>query len=148
MKFYLDSSAILKRYIQEEGTEKIQQTYLEALNAEATPHLSVRNIGEVLGTLDGYRRRGWLERKEHEVARESFITEMTRLAKLGVAKLVPVKSSLLADSWPLVEKHHIYEADALQIVSAKRLNADQLLTGDRRLADISNKEAVNATYLG
>ena len=73
---------------------------------------------------------------------------MTRLVKLGIAKLVPVKSSLLADSWPLVEKHHIYEADALQIVSAKRLNADQLLTGDRRLADISNKEAVNATYLG
>ena len=55
---------------------------------------------------------------------------------MGVAKLVPVRSRLLSESWHLVEKHNIYEADALQIVSAKHLGVDQLLSGDKRLVDI------------
>ena len=148
MKIYLDSSAIVKRYVLEEGTDKIKETYFDAFNGTATLHFSVWNIGEVLGTLDAYYRRKWLESEDYKAARESFIAETVRLIKLGVAKVVPVKSKLLAQSWLLVEKHHIYEADALQIVSAKNLGADQLLSGDQRLVDISRKEEVNAAYLG
>ena len=51
-------------------------------------------------------------------------------------------------SWALVEKYHIYQADALQIVSAKNLAADQLLSGDQRLVEVSRKEDIIATYLG
>lgn len=148
MRFYLDSSAILKRYIRERGTERVEAVYLEALNGEATLHLSTWNIGEVLGALGKYHRRGWLGDEEHGTARQAFLTEMTRLIKLGVAALVPVRSSLLAESWPLVERHGIYQADALQIASARIVDADQLLTGDQRLAETSETEAVNATYLG
>lgn len=147
MKVYLDSSAILKRYVLEEGTDLIRETYLRALNGEAALTFSVWNIGEVLRALDAYHRRGWLEEKEYNVARESFITETMRLIKLGVVGVIPVSSRLLADSWLLVEKHHIYEADALQITSTKHNNAEQLLTGDRRLADISTKEEINAIYV-
>jgi len=98
--------------------------------------------------LDTYHRRNWLESEDYRVARESFIAETVRLLKLGVAKVVPVRSKVLAESWLLVEKHHIYEADALQIVSAKHVDTDQLLSGDQRLVDISKKEKVNAAYLG
>jgi len=73
---------------------------------------------------------------------------MARLIKLGVAELVPVRSSLLAESWPLVERHEIYQADALQITSARSVDADELVTGNRRLAEVSEAEAVKATYLG
>jgi predicted nucleic acid-binding protein len=148
LKVYLDSSAIVKRYVLEEGSDKVREVYLEALNGAATLHFSVWNVGEVLGALDMYYGRGWLESEDYRVARELFIAETVRLMKLGVAKVIPVKSTLLAESWLLVEKHHIYEADALQIVSAKNLGADQLLSGDQRLVDISNKEEVNAAYLG
>ncbi len=148
MKIYLDSSAIVKRYVLEEGTDKVKETYLEAFNGAATLHFSVWNLGEVLGALDTYYRRNWLESIDYRVARETFIAETVRLIKLGAAKIIPVKSKLLAQSWLLVEKHHIYEADALQIASAKNLGADQLLSGDQRLVDISRKEEINAAYLG
>jgi predicted nucleic acid-binding protein len=69
---------------------------------------------------------GWRS-KITRAARGSFIAETVRLLRLGVAKVVPVRSRLLAECWPLVERHHIYEADALQIVSAKHLGVDQLL---------------------
>ena len=148
MKIYLDSSAIIKRYVLEQGTDKIKETYFEAFNGAATLHFSVWNVGEVLGALDTYHRRKWLESEDYKAARESFIAETVRMIKLGAAKVVPVKSKLLAQAWLLVEKHHIYEADALQIVSAKNLGVDQLLSGDQRLVDISRKEEVNAAYLG
>jgi len=148
LKVYLDSSAIVKRYVLEEGSDKVRETYLRAFNGVATLHFSVWNVGEVLGALDTYYRRKWLESEDYKAARESFIAETVRLLKLGVAKVVPVRSRLLAECWLLVEKHHIYEADALQIVSAKHLGVDQLLSGDQRLVDISNKEEVNAAYLG
>ena len=148
MKFYLDSSAIVKRYVLEEGTEKIKETYLEALNGAASLHFSVWNIGEVLGVLHAYHRRKWLESEDYTAARESFLAETTRLIKLGVAKIIPVKTKLLTQSWLLVEKYHIYEADALQVSSAKNLGVDQLLSGDRRLVDVCREEGVKADYLG
>jgi len=148
LKIYLDSSALVKRYVLEQGTDKVKEIYFEAFNGAATLYFSVWNVGEVLGALDTYHRRKWLESGDYRAARESFIAETVRLIKLGVAKVVPVKSKLLAQAWLLVEKHHIYEAGALQIVSAKNLGADQLLSGDERLVDISRKEKVNAAYLG
>ncbi|MFW6110593.1 MAG: type II toxin-antitoxin system VapC family toxin [Thermoproteota archaeon] len=147
MRFYLDSSALLKRYIAEKGTEKVENIYLEALNGEATLHFSVWNIGEVLGTLHKYLTRDWLGEKEHRKARRGFLTETARLIKLKVVQVIPTKSSLLTECWPIVERHHIYQADALQIVSAKHSYADQLLTGDHKLAKISNLEDINAIQL-
>lgn len=148
MKIYLDSSAIIKRYVLEEGTEKIQETYLDALNGNVSLHFSVWNIGEVLGVLDAYHRRKWIELEDHTAARDSFLAETTRLIKIGVAKVVPVRSKLLMQSWLLVEKYHIYEADALQIASAKNLGVEKLLSGDHRLVDVSKEEGVNAHFLG
>ena len=148
MKAYLDSSAIVKRYALEEGSDIVRKAYLEALNGTATLHFSVWNIGELFGVLDTYHRRKWLGIEDYRVARNMFITETARLLRLGVAKVVPVRSKLLAECWLLVEKYHIYEADALQIVSAKHVGADQLLSGDQRLVEVSRKEEVNAVYLG
>lgn len=103
---------------------------------------------EVLGVLDVYRRRKWIENEDYAVAREQFLAETTRLIKLGVAKVIPVRSKLLTQSWLLVERHHIYQADALQIASAKNVGVDQLLSGDHRLVDVSKEEGVNADFLG
>lgn len=148
MKLYLDSSAIVKRYVLEEGTEKVNDTYLEALSGTASLHFSIWNIGEVLGALHAYYRKKLLESDDYATARESFIAETTRLIRLGVAKVMPVRSKLLTQSWLLVEKYHIYVADALQIVSAKNLGVDRLLSGDRRLVDVSREEEVDSDYLG
>jgi predicted nucleic acid-binding protein len=69
-----------------------------------------------------------------------FIAETVRLIKLGIDEVIPFRSRMLAESWLLVEKHHVCEADAVQIASAKHLGVDQLLSCEQRLVDISNKE--------
>jgi predicted nucleic acid-binding protein len=145
---YLDSSAIVKRYVLEDGTDVVQEAYTKALQGETKLSFSVWNIGEALGVLDTYQRRKWLKKENHKTARESFIAETLRLIKLGLVKTIPVRTKLLTESWSLIEKQHIYQADALQIISAKYINTDQLLSGDKKLVDNAKKEGINATYLG
>jgi len=58
-RVYMDSSAITKRYVKEEGTETAQEIYSMAENGSLMLIHSIWNIGEVLGVLDQYRRRGW-----------------------------------------------------------------------------------------
>ncbi len=132
----------------ENGTDKVQEVYTKTLQGETKLAFSVWNIGEALGVLDIYRRRKWIGKENHKKARELLITETLRLIKLGLTKTIPVRTKLLIDSWTLIEKYHIYQADALQITSAKHVNADQFMTGDKKLAEIAKTEGINTQYLG
>ncbi len=144
---YLDSSAIVKRYVLEPGSDLVAKVYHKVLNGEVILSFSAWNIGEVLGVLDRYYRRGWLSVEDYEEARYQFIGETVRLLRLKLLKIIPVKTRLLIQTWPIIEKYHIYEADALQIVSAKRINAQKLYTGDRQVHEIATREGINSIYL-
>ncbi|MEM1611334.1 MAG: type II toxin-antitoxin system VapC family toxin [Sulfolobales archaeon] len=145
---YFDSSAIVKRYILEAGSDVVSNIYNRVLRGEALLSFSLWNIGEVLGVLDRYYRRGWLCEEEYRLARYQFIEETIRFLKLGVLRLIPIRSKLLAQTWKLIERYHIYEADALQIVSAKLINAQEFYTGDQKLYEVAIKEGLNSRLLG
>ena len=145
---YLDSSAIVKRYVLEEGTLEVQEAYRRALNGEALLAFSAWNVGEVLGVLDKYRRRGWLKEGDYRKARGLFVLETKRLIRLNVLRIVPVRTRLLVRSWRLVEERHVYQADALQVESAKHVRADVFMSGDERLVEIAREEGLNAIFLG
>ncbi|QOJ78950.1 type II toxin-antitoxin system VapC family toxin [Infirmifilum lucidum] len=145
---YLDSSAIVKRYVIEPGKNLVDQAYYEALRGDALLSFSMWNIGEVLGVLDKYYKRGWLDRDDYLLAKRQFLFETLRLLKLGVLRIVPVKARLLIEAWDLIEKYHLYEADALQILSAKHVGAERLYTGDKILHEVALKEGLESEYAG
>jgi len=145
---YLDSSAIVKRYVLETGSDVVGDFYEKVLNGELKVAFSAWNIGEVLGVLDKYFRRGWLGKEDYEMARLQFIGEILKLIRLKLVKIIPVRTELLISTWNLVEKYHIYQADALQVVSAKYIGATNFLTGDKLLFEVAVKEGLNSTYLG
>ena len=55
---------------------------------------------------------------------------------------------MLIDAWRLIEKYHLYEADALQIVSAKHMKSDALYTSDKKVYETAVKEGIKGIYLG
>lgn len=71
-----------------------------------------------------------------------------RLTKLGYLIIVPVKLSILRMSWKIVEKHHVYQADALQIASARSIKSDEFLVADKRLHQVALEEELNSKYVG
>ena len=60
---------------------------------------------------------------------------------------IPLKVKVLRDGWRILEKHHIYVADAIQVSSAKHVQADIFLTGDKKLHDVALKEEVRSELL-
>jgi predicted nucleic acid-binding protein len=144
---YLDSSAIVKRYVEEAGTDKVREQYVKAYAGDVKLAFSLWNIGEVLGALDKARYLNRMSEEDYTRAKGTFLSETRRLARLGLAVIVPVKSTILTHSWRLLEKHRIYQADALQIASAKYINATKFLAADKKLHKAACDEGLNSICL-
>lgn len=105
------------------------------------------NIGEVLGALDRAVRKGKLAEEEHAIARRRFLLETGRLMRLKLLLVAPFKGRLLFEAWRIIEEHHIYQADALQIATAKHVACTKFLTGDVGLHNIALREGLNSICL-
>jgi len=103
---YLDTSAIVKRYFVEESSDKVSKFYEDALNGDLILSFSLWNIGETIGIFDKYCRRGWITSKDYKKVLLMFRVETRRLIRLGLLKIVPVRSRLLVGSWKLITKYH------------------------------------------
>ncbi|MBS7611447.1 type II toxin-antitoxin system VapC family toxin [Candidatus Bathyarchaeota archaeon] len=145
---YLDSSAIIKRYVKEPGSDQVREYYRKLYSGDLKISYSLWNIGEVLGAFDKARQTNRLDENMFKTVKERFLLETRRTVKLGVAVIVPIRTKILVEAWKLVEDYHIYEADALQIATAKHLNAEIFLTADRKLHEIAEMEDLKSIYLG
>lgn len=146
-KIYLDSSAIVKRYVQEKGSDAANLVYSKCDAKDLSIYFSFWNIGEALGAFDQYRQRRWITQKQHDEAVGAFSGECLRLLMLDALITVPVNSSILSNTWEMIEKHHIYQADAIQVVSFKESGADLFLSSDELLLDVANRENIPAVNI-
>ena len=144
---YLDSSVIVKRYVEEPGSDRTREIFRGAYSGEHRLSYSIWNVGEVLGILDRARSQNRIEPEDYTVARARFVSETRRMDRVGLALVIPVRTKLLVETWDLVEKHHIYEADALQIATAEHINAAEFITTDRALHEVAAALGMNSTYL-
>ena len=81
-------------------------------------------------------------------ARIQFLGETLRFIKLRLIKIIPVGTGLLKQAWSLIEKYHIYQADALQLLSAKHVNSERFYTADMSLHEIALEENLRSEYVG
>ena len=144
LKTYLDSSAIVKRYIYEPGSSAMDYVFYGGWEGKVSLATSIWNIGEALGVLDERRRRGWFSEHEFKRTLESFAGETIRLLRLKVLEIFPVLTSMLIEAWPLILGEHTYEADALQIRTCLNSCSNILLSGDKRLISLALKIGLKA----
>jgi len=143
MFVYLDSSAVIKRYLEENGSAPIDALY-DGLEAEEGNVLafSVWNVGEVLGAMDTRHSRGDLDDAALTEAVGLFAQETKKLVAMRKLRVLPMSSEVFSASWDLVLKHHIYQGDALQIATTRQMRADILLSADRKLVECAKKEEI------
>jgi len=143
LKVYLDSSAIVKRYVIEKDSPTVDYVFDKGWVGELSLATFIWNIGEVLGVLDERRRRKWLNEKEFARALKNFTGEIVRLLHLKILE-TPVLNPMLVETWPLILKEHVYEADALQIQTCVYSDSDVLLSGDKQLVNVALKTGLKA----
>ena len=141
---YLDTSAIVKRYIGEKGSEVTDRVYERSESGSVTAVFSVWNIGETIGVLDRYHSRKLLTSNEFESALSDLIGESTKMLRLDSLLLLPVTSRSMVESWRLIMTHHIYEADALQLSSCQEAGCELFLSADNVLVHAARKEGIEA----
>lgn len=141
---YLDSSSILKRYVEEPGSEIVDTLYEVAEANGVHLYFSVWNIGEVLGGLDKYKQRRLLAGSQFREALQNFLGETSKLTRLGELSLIPVTSSIIAEACQTVLSLHLYVADALQLSSSTMQGCEFFLSADHTLVEAAKIKGMNA----
>lgn len=147
LKFYLDTSAIVKRYVVEPGTKTVDVIFDKAETGELVISLSIWNIGEALGVFDKRCRKKWLTQEEFTKTLNILAEELIKLMRLRVLEIFPTHTLTLTGTWPIILTNHIYEADALQIIAYMQTNSDAFVSSDKRLIKISRKMGLKAFHI-
>ena len=141
---YLDSSALVKRYIKEKGTDIVDGVFQNAESNSVIIYSSLWNIGEVTEVFDRYDREKVIKFSE---VLGKFLNEVERLSSKGSFEIVNINSALIKGATDYAIRHHIYIADALQLASCKSMGCNNFLTADKKLNEAAMKEKINSILL-
>ena len=137
--FYLDASALAKRYIRETGTPEINAIFgtvpgnrLRVLNIE---------MGEIVSVMVRKRNAGTISQSYLDQALLSFDAEIVRARAVT---RVPVTSQLVTSSFPLIVAHSINSTDALILKSALAIARRLRRAGDDLVLVASDQRLLRA----
>ena len=128
MKTFLDSSALAKRYIDEKGSERVE----EVLGETDSLGLSVLSIPELVSAFCRKKREGDLTGDQYRLAKQSLLTDT---ADADIINLVP---AVISRTILLLEKEPLRALDALHVGSALEWKADLFVTADRQQGDAAS----------
>lgn len=122
MKLYLDSSSFAKRFIEEQGSSRVETlcTGASALG------LSVICVPEIISALNRRRRERRLSALQYSEAKQSLLNEVRD------AEIIHLTSTVVATSVRILEHHAIRAMDALHIACALEWGAERFASADAR----------------
>jgi predicted nucleic acid-binding protein len=144
--FYLDASALAKRYVPETGSAQVDAI----LDAKPVRPIFVLNVcaGEVVSILVRKRNAGLLSAPDFGQAMATFKAEIIAAVRVTI---LPVTNRLARSSFPLIVAHSINSNDAVLLKSAlttaRRLRAAGdglvLVASDQRLLRAAQAEGLS-----
>jgi|GEM_PF-6937162 predicted nucleic acid-binding protein len=69
------------------------------------------------------------------------------MTRLSVCHVLPIKIGTLKETWKIIEALHFYEANALQLASAKMAGANLFFTSDQELHKTALSMGLNRVHL-
>jgi predicted nucleic acid-binding protein len=129
MKTFFDSSAFAKRYMEEDGSDKV-----ESLCAEATAlTLSVLCVPEIISALNRRLREGSLSRIQYIEVKARLSAE---IADAIIVNLVP---AVVAEAITILENNAVRAMDALHVACALQWNAELFVSSDDRQLAVAKR---------
>lgn len=120
MKLYLDSSALVKRYLEEKDSEQVANLCAQA----DTLVSSVISFTEVFSSLNRRLREKQLKPAQYRQCKAAFLKEYEEMS------LRPVSVEILSVSAALLEKFSLRAMDALHLASALDSQPDLFVSFD------------------
>lgn len=134
--YFLDSSAIIKRYIAEQGSALVASLTNPAAGNQL--HIARISAVEVLAAITRRVRVGSLTGEQARVARTQF-----RIDFSASQNVVEITEALITRAMDLAEKHELRGYDAVQLAAAMEVH-DGALTLGLTAAMVSADDELNA----
>ena len=129
MKVFLDSSALVKRYIFEVGTPEL----MKACHDASRIILSVITAIEIPSAIARRLREGALSKAQYKTIKENFSKD---LAASDIVELYP---AVIRQAVRSLEKYPLRSLDAIQVASALIADVDLFITSDERQRNAARK---------
>ena len=138
MKAYFDSSALVKRYVLEKGTESVLAICQQA------DELGISIIGypEITSALCRLRREGKITSSQYLFSKESIARD------LRDAVLCPMAESTVLLSLLLLEENPLRAMDAIHVAAAVEWQADIFVSGDMDQIKAAKKAGLKVKAVG
>lgn len=137
MRVFLDTSALVKRYIDEPGSDAVAAVLAEAESLT----VSALCLPECVSAFQRLVRDGQLTSQQYEQLKATMLLD---LSDVVVCHVVPEVVDLAIDC---LERHPLRTLDAMQLGSARAVAPDLFVTGDRRQAEAARGEGLEVTIV-
>jgi uncharacterized protein len=132
MRVFFDTSALTKRYVEENGSDQVR-----ALCAEADAlGVSVLVVPELISTLCRLVREGKLSSEDYRSLKSAV------QADLSDADLCDVSQNAFEQTIRCLESHPLRTLDALHVGSALVYQPDFFVSADRRQVEAAGREGL------
>ncbi len=136
MTYFFDSSAIIKRYHNEIGTEKVD----EIVDGSGEIYISSLAMIETIATLRRKVKERKLTLNRFSKLKSAFLYDVEKRYTL-----IPIDDSLVVDALYLAEKYAMKSLDSLQLASALKIKSAEeeiiFVSVDLQLLKFAQKES-------
>ncbi|MCF7838911.1 MAG: type II toxin-antitoxin system VapC family toxin [Candidatus Marinimicrobia bacterium] len=122
MKTYLDSSSFAKRFVEEEGSDRVETTCAQASELA----LSVICVPEVVSALNRRKREHTLTAVQYREAKQRLLDDVRD------AVIVNLNAAVIGSAIRILESSPVRAMDALHVACALEWGADLFVSSDDR----------------
>jgi len=138
MKLLTDSSALAKRYVLEEGSDKIDQFLQNASQLGLCTIL----VPEIISGLNRRRREQILSSNDYRTVKRQLMEDVHD------AIVLQVTPAVISNSVKLIETNILRAMDALHIACALEWQAELFVTADRRQYKAAKNAGLLTEFIG
>ena len=137
MKTLFDSSAFVKRYIEEAGS----QTVDDICQRTTTLALSVLCVPEIISALNRRQR-------EKRLSRQDYLTAKMRLSEdITDAEVIELTPVVVSRSVVLLETNDLRALDAIHVACAIEWGAEEFVSADERQVKAARRSGLKTTFI-
>lgn len=145
MHFYLDTSALFKRYHDESGSTFIHSLFDQAYRNEYAFYTSILTGIEFCSVIRRHQREGGVDEETAESIIHTFLFESE-----ATLNTFPVDQQILQTAMTLISNHPLKAYDAVQLATcfeakiySTKTNGFYFVCDDDRLREAAKRECVN-----
>jgi uncharacterized protein len=137
LNVFFDSSALAKRYVEEVGSDRVQ----DILSSASSLTISVLCISEIVSALCRRRRERKLSKQQYFDAKEALFTDIEDMSVIHLTDQVIARAIDILEKWPL------RSSDSLHIAAAAEWSAHLFVSADERQCTAAREYGLNVEEL-